>query len=107
MLKLNVRLQPHYALRVDLHDRHRESDVTDGVKKFSELDDIPANRSPLPIPIQPVSQRWHTQRFPPFRSCVGITYAVLFGLADAKIPLFEVYTEVIQDAVHPHGTRAL
>ena len=80
-----------------------KSDVTDGVKKFSELDDI-SKRIGANVAGFLISQYRSggiPKEFLPLQSGVGnVANAVLFGLADAtEIPPFEMYTEVIQDAV--------
>ena len=79
------------------------SDHYEGVKPFTPLDDttkqIGANVCTFLI------NELHAGRIPstflPLQSGVGnVANAVLYGLADAKeIPPFEMYTEVIQDAV--------
>ena len=80
-----------------------KSDVTDGVKKFSELDDI-SKRIGANVAGFLISQYRSggiPKEFLPLHSVVGnVANAVIFGLADAtEIPPFEMYTEVIQDAV--------
>lgn len=79
------------------------SDSYDGIKGFTELDDVTlqigANVCGFLI------GELHAGRLPkeflPIQSGVGnVANAVLFGLGDAKeIPQFEMFTEVIQDAV--------
>lgn len=79
------------------------SDFFDGIKGFTELDDttlqIGANVCNFLL------SEIHAGRIPksflPIQSGVGnVANAVLFGLGDAKeIPPFEMYTEVMQDAV--------
>lgn len=79
------------------------SDSYDGIKGFTELDEVTkqigANVCGFLI------NEMHAGRLPkeflPIQSGVGnVANAVLFGLGDApEIPQFEMYTEVIQDAV--------
>lgn len=80
-----------------------KSDSLEGVKAFSEPDEttnkIGANVCDFLIGEMKAGRIPST--FLPIQSGVGnVANAVLYGLADAKeIPPFEMYTEVIQDAV--------
>ena len=73
------------------------SDSYDGIKGFTELDEVTKQIGLI--------NEIHAGRLPkeflPIQSGVGnVANAVLFGLGDApEIPQFEMYTEVIQDAV--------
>ncbi len=79
------------------------SDSYEGVKPFTPLDEttqmIGANVCPFLIGEMNAGRI--PSSFLPIQSGVGnVANAVLYGLADAKeIPPFEMYTEVIQDAV--------
>ena len=79
------------------------SDSYDGIKGFTELDDttlqIGANVCNFLVGEMKAGRL--PKSFLPIQSGVGnVANAVLFGLGDAKeIPQFEMYTEVIQDAV--------
>lgn len=79
------------------------SDSYDGIKGFTELDDttlqIGANVCGFLIGEMRAGRLPKT--FLPIQSGVGnVANAVLFGLGDApEIPQFEMYTEVMQDAV--------
>lgn len=79
------------------------SDYYDGIKGFTALDDntlqIGANVCSFLIGEMKAGRIPST--FLPLQSGVGnVANAVLYGLAEAKeIPAFEMYTEVIQDAV--------
>ena len=79
------------------------SDRYDGIKGFSELDDVTLQIGANVCNFQ--LGEVHAGRLPktflPIQSGVGnVANAVLFGLGDAKeLPPFEMYTEVVQDAV--------
>lgn len=80
-----------------------KTDYPDGVKGFTPLDDttkqIGANVCDFLV--NEIRRGGIPASFLPIQSGVGnVANAVLFGLADSKeIPPFEMYTEVIQDAV--------
>jgi acyl-CoA hydrolase len=80
-----------------------KSNVTDGVKKFTELDETSKRigENVAGFLISEYRKGGIPKEFLPLQSGVGnVANAVLFGLADAtEIPPFEMYTEVIQDAV--------
>ena len=79
------------------------SDRYDGIKGFSELDDVTLQIGANVCNF--LLGEVHAGRLPktvlPIQSGVGnVANAVLFGLGDAKeLPPFEMYTEVVQDAV--------
>ncbi len=79
------------------------SDSFDGIKGFTELDDttIQIGANVCSFLIGELRAGRLPKSFLPLQSGVGnVANAVLFGLAEAKeIPQFEMYTEVIQDAV--------
>ena len=80
-----------------------KSNITDGVKKFTELDEtsIQIGANVANFLISEYRKGGIPKEFLPLQSGVGnVANAVLFGLADAtELPPFEMYTEVIQDAV--------
>lgn len=79
------------------------SDSYDGIKGFTELDDttLQIGANVCSFLIGELRAGRLPKEFLPIQSGVGnVANAVLFGLAEAKeIPQFEMYTEVIQDAV--------
>ena len=79
------------------------SNSYDGIKGFSELDDttLQIGANVCGFLIGELRAGRLPKEFLPIQSGVGnVANAVLFGLAEAKeIPQFEMYTEVIQDAV--------
>ena len=79
------------------------SDSFDGIKGFTELDDttLQIGANVCSFLIGELRAGRLPKSFLPLQSGVGnVANAVLFGLAEAKeIPQFEMYTEVIQDAV--------
>lgn len=79
------------------------SDSYDGIKGFTELDDttLQIGANVCSFLIGELRAGRLPKSFLPLQSGVGnVANAVLFGLAEAKeIPQFEMYTEVIQDAV--------
>ena len=79
------------------------SDSYDGIKGFSELDDttLQIGANVCGFLIGELRAGRLPKEFLPIQSGVGnVANAVHFGLAEAKeIPQFEMYTEVIQDAV--------
>lgn len=79
------------------------SDSYDGIKGFTELDDVTLQigANVCNFLIGEMRAGRLPKSFLPIQSGVGnVANAVLFGLGDAKeIPQFEMYTEVIQDAV--------
>ncbi len=79
------------------------SDAFDGIKGFTALDDITLQigANVCGFLIGEVRAGRIPKTFLPIQSGVGnVANAVLFGLGDAKeLPPFEMYTEVIQDAV--------
>ena len=79
------------------------SDSYDGIKGFTELDDVTLQigANVCNFLIGELRAGRLPKTFLPIQSGVGnVANAVLFGLAEAKeIPPFEMYTEVIQDAV--------
>jgi succinate CoA transferase len=79
------------------------SDRYDGIKGFTELDDttLQIGANVCNFLIGEVHAGRIPKTFLPIQSGVGnVANAVLFGLGDAKeLPPFEMYTEVVQDAV--------
>lgn len=79
------------------------SDHYDGIKGFTELDDstLQIGANVCGFLISEMKAGRIPKTFLPLQSGVGnVANAVLYGLAAAKeIPRFEMYTEVIQDAV--------
>ena len=79
------------------------SKAYDGIKGFTELDDVTLQigANVCGFLIGEVRAGRIPKSFLPIQSGVGnVANAVLFGLGDAKeLPPFEMYTEVIQDAV--------
>lgn len=79
------------------------SDSYDGIKGFTELDDVTLQigANVCGFLIGEMRAGRLPKSFLPIQSGVGnVANAVLFGLGDsAEIPQFEMYTEVIQDAV--------
>ena len=79
------------------------SDRYDGIKGFSELDDVTLQigANVCNFLLGEVHAGRLPKTFLPIQSGVGnVANAVLFGLGDAKeLPPFEMYTEVVQDAV--------
>ena len=79
------------------------SDSYDGIKGFTELDDVTLQigANVCNFLVGEMKAGRLPSSFLPIQSGVGnVANAVLFGLGDAKeIPQFEMYTEVIQDAV--------
>ncbi|MCM1484218.1 MAG: succinate CoA transferase, partial [Muribaculaceae bacterium] len=79
------------------------SDRYDGIKGFSELDDttLQIGANVCGFLIGELRRGRIPKGFLPIQSGVGnVANAVLFGLGDSEeIPQFEMYTEVIQDAV--------
>ena len=79
------------------------SDSYDGVKSFTALDDttLQIGANVCNFLISEVRAGRIPKTFLPIQSGVGnVANAVLFGLGDAKeLPPFEMYTEVVQDAV--------
>lgn len=79
------------------------SDYYEGVKPFTALDDttMKIGANVCEFLINEMRSGRIPSSFLPIQSGVGnVANAVLYGLADAKeIPAFEMYTEVIQDAV--------
>lgn len=79
------------------------SDSYDGIKGFTELDDVTLQigANVCGFLVGEMRAGRLPKSFLPIQSGVGnVANAVLFGLGDAKeIPQFEMYTEVIQDAV--------
>ena len=79
------------------------SDHYDGIKGFSELDDntLQIGANVCNFLIGEIKAGRIPKTFLPLQSGVGnVANAVLYGLAASKdIPRFEMYTEVIQDAV--------
>ncbi|MBD5255569.1 MAG: succinate CoA transferase [Barnesiella sp.] len=79
------------------------SDSYDGIKGFTELDDVTLQigANVCGFLIGEMRAGRLPKSFLPIQSGVGnVANAVLFGLGDSKeIPQFEMYTEVIQDAV--------
>lgn len=75
----------------------------DGIKGFKELDDtsLQIGANVCSFLISELKAGRLPKEFLPLQSGVGnVANAVLYGLADSKeIPRFEMYTEVIQDAV--------
>ncbi|MCM1021474.1 MAG: succinate CoA transferase [Muribaculum sp.] len=80
-----------------------KSESYDGIKGFSALDDttLQIGANVCNFLIGEVHAGRIPKSFLPIQSGVGnVANAVLFGLGDAKeLPPFEMYTEVIQDAV--------
>lgn len=80
-----------------------KTNYTDGVKGFTPLDDVTKQigANVCDFLINELRRGGIPKSFLPLQSGVGnVANAVLFGLADSKeIPAFEMYTEVIQDAV--------
>ena len=79
------------------------SDRFDGIKGFSELDDttLQIGANVCGFLIGELRKGRIPKGFLPIQSGVGnVANAVLFGLGDSnEIPQFEMYTEVVQDAV--------
>lgn len=79
------------------------SDRYDGIKGFTELDDVTLQigANVCNFLLGEVHAGRLPKTFLPIQSGVGnVANAVLFGLGDAKeLPPFEMYTEVVQDAV--------
>ena len=79
------------------------SDSYDGIKGFTELDEVTKQigANVCGFLINEIHAGRLPKEFLPIQSGVGnVANAVLFGLGDApEIPQFEMYTEVIQDAV--------
>ncbi len=79
------------------------SDSYDGIKGFTELDDVTLQigANVCGFLVNEMRAGRLPKSFLPIQSGVGnVANAVLFGLGDApEIPQFEMYTEVIQDAV--------
>lgn len=79
------------------------SDRYDGIKGFTELDDVTLQigANVCNFLLGEVRAGRIPKSFLPIQSGVGnVANAVLFGLGDAKeLPPFEMYTEVVQDAV--------
>lgn len=79
------------------------SDRYDGIKGFTELDDVTLQigANVCNFLLGEVRAGRIPKTFLPIQSGVGnVANAVLFGLGDAKeLPPFEMYTEVVQDAV--------
>ena len=79
------------------------SDNYDGIKGFTELDDttLQIGANVCGFLIGELKAGRLPKEFLPIQSGVGnVANAVLFGLGDApEIPQFEMYTEVMQDAV--------
>ena len=79
------------------------SDYYDGIKGFTELDDttLQIGANVCNFLLAEIRAGRIPKTFLPIQSGVGnVANAVLFGLGDAKeIPPFEMYTEVMQDAV--------
>ncbi|MBO4955585.1 MAG: succinate CoA transferase [Muribaculaceae bacterium] len=79
------------------------SDSYDGIKGFTELDDttLQIGANVCGFLIDEMRAGRLPKSFLPLQSGVGnVANAVLFGLGDApEIPQFEMYTEVMQDAV--------
>ncbi len=79
------------------------SDSYDGIKGFTELDEVTMQigANVCGFLIGEMRSGRLPKSFLPIQSGVGnVANAVLFGLGDApEIPQFEMYTEVIQDAV--------
>ena len=79
------------------------SDAYDGIKGFTELDDVTLQigANVCNFLLSEVKAGRIPSSFLPIQSGVGnVANAVLFGLGNAKeLPPFEMYTEVVQDAV--------
>ena len=92
-----VKIDPEKIVGVVHSDRY------DGIKGFTELDDttLQIGANVCNFLLGEVRAGRIPKTFLPIQSGVGnVANAVLFGLGDAKeLPPFEMYTEVVQDAV--------